>query len=120
VRNWNEEDLTQFAAMAGKLKALVRKTNPPCFARSWGLKPCPPTSSRVSEKFSGQSIDGVFAVGKHLMLRNSQGWYGDPKQIPFVTEKRGGGIPESLAFWLLHITPILPRTTYPLADYQHL
>src|SRR4029077_17254143 len=29
VRNWKEEDLTQFAAMAAKLKALTRKTKSP-------------------------------------------------------------------------------------------
>ena len=39
---------------------------------------------------SGQAIDGVLSIGDHVMLRNSQGWYGDPQKIPFVTERGEG------------------------------
>src|SRR3989344_3126141 len=78
VRNWKEEDLTQFAAMAGMIKALARKTKPPVFCAVVGFESLP--AKQVSEFMrsgSGQSIDGVLSIGQHLMLRNNQGWYGN-------------------------------------------
>ena len=121
VRNWKEEDLTQFAAMAGRLKALSRKTKSPILCAVVGFESLP--ANQVSEfmrSSAGQAIDGVLSIGKHLMLRNSQGWYGDPKRVPFVTEKGEGESLKAFAFWLVHITQTFLGVPYRLADYQHL
>jgi hypothetical protein len=121
VRNWKEEDLTQFAAMALKLKALSRKTKAPLFCAVVGFDSLP--ANQVSEfmkSSAGQAIDGVLSVGKHLMLRNSQGWYGDPHQVPFVTEKGDGESLKAFAFWLVHITQTFLGLPYQLTEYQHL
>jgi hypothetical protein len=121
VRNWKEQDLTQFAAMAGKLKALSRKTKSPILCAVVGFEPMP--ADQVSEfmkSSAGQAIDGVLSIGQHLMLRNSQGWYGDPKRVPFVTEKGDGESLKGFAFWLVHIMQTFLGVPYQLAEYQHL
>src|SRR5882672_6413606 len=86
VRNWKEEDLTQFAATAGKLKALSRKNKLPllCGVVSFETLPAPQVAEFMKSG-PGQSVDGVLAIGQHVMLRNAQGWYGDPQRVPFVT-----------------------------------
>jgi hypothetical protein len=121
VRDWTQEDLTQFAEMAGRLKALVRKSKIPIYTAVIGFDSLP--ASQVNEFMkgsSGQSIDGVLSVGQHLILRNAQGWYGDPQKVRFVTQQGEGPALKSFAFWLLHIVHTFAGTSSPLADYQHL
>jgi hypothetical protein len=121
VRNWKEEDLTQFAAMAGKLKALIRRTKSPIPVAVISFETLPaPQVAEFMKSSAGQGIDGVFAIGQHLMLRNNQGWYGDPKRIPFVTEKGDGPSLKAFAFWLTHLSQTALGLPYLLADYQHL
>jgi hypothetical protein len=121
VRNWKEEDLTQFAATAVKLKALSRKTPSAIVCAVVGFESLP--ADQVSEfmkSSDGHAIDGVLSIGQHLMLRNSQGWYGDPQKIPFVTERGEGEALKGFAFWLVHIMQTFLNVPYQLSDYQHL
>ncbi len=121
VRDWKEEDLTQFAAMAGKLKALIRRTQAPLYCAVVGFDSLP--ANQVTEfmkSSAGQSIDGILSVGQHLILRNSQGWYGDPQKVRFVTEKGDGESLKGFAFWMLRIAQSFVGIPYQLADYQHL
>ncbi len=121
VRNWNEEDLTQFAAMAGKIKALSRRTKAPIYCAVVGFESLPAVQVGEFMKSSGgQPIDAVLAIGQHVMLRNNQGWYGDPKQIPFVTARGEGESLKGFAYWLTHITHTFLGMPFQLADYQHL
>jgi hypothetical protein len=76
--------------------------------------------SEFMKSSDGQAIDGVLAIGQHLMLRNSQGWYGDAQRIPFVTERGEGESLKAFAFWLVHIMQNALNQPYQLADYQHL
>src|SRR5262249_21937491 len=116
-----EEDLTQFAAMAGRLKALVRKTKAPIYCAVVGFESLPAKqAAEFMGSSAGQSIDGLLSIGQHLILRNSPGWYGDPQKIRFVTEKGEGESLKGFAFWLLHIAHTFVGIPYPLADYQHL
>lgn len=121
VRDWKTEDLTEFAAMAGRLKALVRKTKAPIFCAVVGFDSLP--AAQVSEfmkSAAGQAVDGVLSLGQHLMLRNAQGWYGDPAKVPFVTERSEGEALKGFAFWLAQITQTFLGLPYQLGDYQHL
>jgi len=121
VRNWKEEDLTQFAAMAGKLKALSRKTKTPIICAVVGFDTLPaPAVAEFLKSSAGQFVDGILSIGKHVMLRNSQGWYGNPKQIPFVTERGEGESLKAFSFWMMHIAQTFLGMPYHLADYQHL
>src|SRR5206468_4151394 len=77
VRDWKEEDLTQFADMALRLKALARKTKHPIYCAVIGFGSLP--ANQVSEfmkSSGGQPIDAVLSIGQHVILRNNQGWYG--------------------------------------------
>jgi hypothetical protein len=121
VRNWKEEDLTQFAKMAGQLKSLERKKKNPIFCAVVGFDSLP--AKQVAEFMKsavGQSIDGVLAVGEHVMIRNSQGWYGKATQVPYVTEQGAGESLKAFAFWLAQITQSFLNMPYALSDYQHL
>jgi hypothetical protein len=68
----------------------------------------------------GQAVDGMLTLGQHVMLRNTQGWYGDPKTVPYVTEQGEGESLKSFVFWLTHIMQTALNIPYQLADYQHL
>ncbi len=121
VRNWKEEDLTQFAELAAKTKALIRKTKHPLFCAVVGFESLPAAQVQEFMKSgSGHAIDAVLSIGQHVMLRNNQGWYGDPQRIPFVTEKGQGEPLKGFAFWLMHVMHTFLGTSYALADYQHL
>lgn len=121
VRNWKEEDITQFAEMAAKTKAMVRKSKQPLFCAAVGFESLPAAQVQEFMKSSaGHAIDGVLSIGQHAMLRNNQGWYGDPKQVPFVTAKGQGEPLKGFAFWLLHAMQSFLGVPYPLSDYQHL
>ena len=76
--------------------------------------------SEFMKSSAGQSIDGMLTVGQHVMLRNGQGWYGDAKTVPFVTEKGDGESLKSFAFWITHIAQTALGIPYQLSDYQHL
>lgn len=121
VRNWKKEDLTQFAAMAGKLKALIRRAKSPIICAVVGFEPMPAAQAAEFLKSSGgQPIDGILSIGQHLILRNAQGWYGDTQAVPFVTQKGDGESLKSFAFWITHIAQTFLGIPYQLADYQHL
>ena len=80
-------------------------------------------AAQVSEfvkSSEGQPIDAVLSIGQHLMLRNSHGWYGDPKQIPFVTAKGDADALKGFAFWIARIAQSFLGIPYQLSDYQHL
>jgi hypothetical protein len=121
VRNWKEEDLTQFSDMAGKLRALVRKSKHPLFCAVVGFESLP--AAQVSEFLKsapGHPIDAVLSIGQHLMLRNTHGWYGDAQRIPYVTEKGAGESLKAFAFWIVQVAQSFLGTPYLLGDYQHL
>jgi hypothetical protein len=122
VRNWKEEDLTQFAVqVAAPIKQLTRKSPVPihCAVVGFGSLPAAQVADFLKSP-SGQAIDGVLSIGEHVMLRNSQGWYGDPQRIPFVTERGEGEALKAFAFWLTHVAQTSLRMPYHLTEYQHL
>jgi len=121
VRNWKDEDLTQFAAMAGKLRAMIRKTKQPVFCAVVGFESLPAAQVAEFMKTSdGHHIDAVLSIGQHLTLRNSQGWYGEAQRIPYVTEKGQGESLKGFAFWMVHLMQTFLGVPYHLNDYQHL
>jgi hypothetical protein len=121
VRDWTENDLTQFGDMALQVKKLeIKRKNPiPCLAVSFGLLPLPELSQFLKSK-AGEPVDGILCVGHHFVLRNSQGWYGDPKRVPFVTERPGPEALKAFTFFLLHLSQTALGLPFGLADYQHL
>ncbi len=121
VKNWAENDLTQFAELALQIKKLERKkkTSIPCLAVSFGLLPLPELTQFLNSK-AGQSVDGILCVGHHFLLRNSQGWYGESSRVPFVTERPGPEALKAFTFFLLHLSQSALGLPFGLADYQHL
>jgi hypothetical protein len=121
VRDWKEEDLTQFAEMAARLKAVHRKSKFPLLCAVAGFKTLPAAQVTEFMKSSGgHAIDGIISVGEHALIRNSQGWYGDPKEIPFVSAKGEGESLKGFLFWLLHAAQSFVGIPFQLGDYQHL
>jgi hypothetical protein len=121
VRDWAESDLTQFGEMAQHVKKLERKkkTPIPCLAVSFDLLPLPELSQFLNSP-KGQAVDGVLCVGHHIVLRNAQGWYGNPSKVPFVTERPGPEALKAFAFFLLQLSQTAVGLPFGLADYQHL
>jgi hypothetical protein len=121
VRNWAENDLSQFGEMARLLKKTEgKRKNPiPCFAVSFEPLLLAEVSQFLRSK-AGDSVDGILCLGHHVILRNSQGWYGDPARIPFVTERPGPEALKSFTFFLLHLAQIALGQPFGLSDYQHL
>ncbi len=121
VRDWAESDLTQFGEMALQIKKLERKKKDPipCVAVSFGLLSLSELSQFLNSK-AGQPVDGILCVGHHIVLRNSQGWYGDPSRVPFVTERPGPEALKAFTFFLLHLSQTAMGLPFGLADYQHL
>ena len=121
VRNWAENDLTQFGEMASQIKKLERnKKDPiPCLAVSFGLLPLSELYPFLNSK-SGEPVDGVLCVGHHVVIRNSRGWYGDPARVPFVTEHPGPEALKAFTFFLLQLSQAALNLPFGLADYQHL
>ncbi len=121
VKNWAENDLTHFGELAAQIKKLERKkkSSIPCLAVSFGLLPLPELAQFLKSK-AGQSVDGIYCVGHHLMLRNSQGWYGDPTHVPFVTERPGPESLKAFTFFLLQLSQTALGLPFGLSDYQHL
>ncbi len=121
VRNWAEQDLTQFGEVATLVKGLQgkRKTPIPCLAVSFDSLPLSELSQFLKSK-AGVSVDGVLCLGHHVVLRNSLGWYGDPARVPFVTERQGPEALKAFAFFLLHLAHTGLGKPFGLADYQHL
>jgi hypothetical protein len=121
VRNWKEEDLTQFASIADQLKQLERKKKAPIFCAVVGFDNM--SANQVSEfmkSTAGKSIDGILSVGEHVIIRNTQGWYGNAQKIPFVTAQGSGESLKSFAFWVVQIAQTYLGQPYSLSDYQHL
>ena len=121
IRNWAEHDLTEFAEMAALLKKQEGKRGKaiPCLAVSFEPLLLPELSQFLTSK-AGENVDGVLCVGHHVILRNSQGWYGDPSRVPFVTERSGPEALKSFTFFLLHLAQTALSRPFGLADYQHL
>ena len=121
VRNWAEHDLTQFAETASLLKKLEGKRSSPipCLAVSFEPLPLSELSQFLKSK-AGAHVDGILALGHHLILRNSQGWYGDPVRVPFVTERSGPEALKAFTFFLLQLAQSALGQPFGLADYQHL
>jgi hypothetical protein len=121
VKDWSESDLTEFGEMALQIKKLERKKKSPipCFAVSFGQLSLPELSQFLNSK-PGQPVDGILCVGHHIVLRNSQGWYGDPGRVPFVTESPGPEALKAFTFFLLQLSQTAMGLPFGLADYQHL
>jgi hypothetical protein len=121
VKNWAENDLTHFGELAAQIKKLERKKkNPiPCLAVSFGLLPIPEVTQFLHSS-AGQSVDGILCLGHHLVLRNSQGLYGDPVRVPFVTERPGPEALKAFTFYLLQLSQSALGLSFGLSDYQHL
>ena len=121
ARNWKEEDLTQFAALAGDVKKLERRKKSPIFCGVVGFESLP--AKQVSEFLrspAGLALDGVLSLGQHVMVRNSQGWYGNPQSVPFVTEQGAGESLKAFAFWIVQIVQTFLGMPFSLTEYQHL
>jgi hypothetical protein len=121
IRDWAEDDLTQFGETVRQLKKLERKQRGaiPCLAVSFGLLPLTELSQFLNSQ-AGQMVDGILCVGHHAILRNSQGWYGDPSRVPFVTEPSGPEALKAFTFLLLQLAQTALGWPFGLADYQHL
>jgi hypothetical protein len=121
VRDWKEEDLTQFAAMAGQAKMLARKTAMPLICAAVGFESLPVAQvAEFLKSATGKPIDAVLSIGQHFTVRNEQGWYGDSQRIPMVTEKGEGESLKGFAFWMTHLVQTFLGMPYHLGDYQHL
>jgi hypothetical protein len=121
VRDWKEEDLTQFAAMAGQAKLLSRKMAAPIFCAAIGFESLPVAQvADFLKSAPGKPIDAVLSIGQHFTVRNDSGWYGDPQRIPIVTEKGEGESLKGFAFWMAHLAQNFLGMPYHLGDYQHL
>jgi hypothetical protein len=121
IRDWSANDLTQFGEIASQAKKLERKKkNPiPCLAVGFAPLPLAELSQLLKSK-SGQSIDGVFCLGHHVILRNTDGLYGDPEKVPWVTERPGPEALKAFTFYLLNLSQTALGLPFGLADYQHL
>jgi len=121
VKDWSQNDLTEFGALAQQIKTLERKKKNliPCLAVSFGLLPLPELNSFLKSA-AGESVDGVICLGHHFVLRNSQGLYGDPKTVPFVTESPGPEALKAFAFYLMQLSQAALGLPFGLIDYQHL
>jgi hypothetical protein len=121
VRDWAEHDLSQFGELTAHVKKLEhkKKNRIPCLAVSFALLPLPELTQFLIGK-SGQSVDGVLCIGHHFILRNSQGLYGNPSKVPFVTQRPGPEALKSFTFFLMHLSQAALRLPFGLADYQHL
>jgi len=121
VRDWSENDLTEFAELAAQLKKLEKKkkTPVPCLAISFAPIELSEISQFLRSK-PGQSLEGVLCIGHHIVLRNSLGWYGDPSRVPYVTERSGPEALKAFTFFILQIAQLSLAMPFGLADYQHL
>lgn len=121
VRDWRENDLTQFGESAAMLKKMDRKSAVPIFCAAVSFTPLP--VEEVIEFLNspaGQSVDGVLSIGHNVVLRNFQGWYGSPDKLPFVTERQSSPALKSFTFFLMHLAHASLGWPFDLADYQHL
>ena len=121
IRNWAEDDLTQFGDLARQLKKLERKRKSPipCLAVSVGPLPLPELTQFLESK-PGQSVDGILCLGHHVIIRNSLGWYGQTSRVPYVTERPGPEALKAFTFFLLQLAQSSLSQAFGLADYQHL
>ena len=121
ARNWAVSDLTQFGELAASLKKLDRKKGASIFCAAVAFdRLAPDQVSDFLQSPSGEAVDGVLSIGHHLILRNTQGWYGDPQKVPFVSERSGPEALKSFAFFLLHLSQASLGMPFGLAEYQHL
>jgi hypothetical protein len=121
IRDWAKDDLSAFGASVADLKKLERKnTMPPlCAAATFDLVPL----SELAEFFKapeGQSIDAVLVIGHHLIVRNTNGFYGDTQRVPVVSERGAGPALKAFAFLLLKWVTSSLRLPFPMTDYQQL
>jgi hypothetical protein len=121
VKDWAQNDLTEFGKLASQIKKLERKKKSPipCLAVSFSLLPLPELTSFLNSP-AGQAVDGVVCIGHHIVLRNSQGWYGNPARVPFVTESPGPEALKAFTFFLLQLSQTALGLPFGLMDYQHL
>jgi len=113
-------NLSEFAEQCARLKRLERRADPVfCAAVAYG-----PLSPQEVKEFlqgkEGESVDAVLSLGHNLVVRNSQGWYGAPDAVPYVTETDAGAALKALAFLLLQISQSSLGQPFALASYQHL
>lgn len=121
ARNWVKEDLTQFAELASAIRKLDRRHTRPvfCGAVSYELLSLDQVLEFMRSP-TGQSVDGVLTLGHHVVIRNSQGWYGDPVKVPLVTERGGAEALKALTLSLVQQAQSFVGLPFGLADYQHL
>ncbi len=121
AKDWAKSDLTQYAQMAKTVKSFERKASLPIQAIAFSYTPLEvPEVLEFLKSNAGDSVDAVFSLGNSLVIRNAQGWYGDPQKVPFVTEKTAGPALKFFAFYLLQIVHAAQGIPFGWADYQHL
>jgi hypothetical protein len=121
TRNWADNDLTQFGVACDQVKKLERKAKTPIVCLAVSYEPLALTDlNSFLTGAAGKSVDGVLCLGHHIVLRNAQGLYGNPAQVPFVTERPGPEAMKAFLFYLLHLSQGALGQTFGLADYQHL
>lgn len=121
ARDWSVCDLTEFGRLATDLKQLERKKKTPVFCAAVSFEPL--VLDHVSDFLksqAGQAVDGVLTLGHHVIIRNSQGWYGHPDQVPYVSERGAAEALKSFTLLLLQLSQSAVGLPFGLADYQHL
>ncbi len=121
ARDWTVHDLTEFGALATQLKKLESKKSAKVLSAAVSFELL--SLEHVSEFLkspAGQGVDAVLSLGNNLVIRNSQGWYGDPERVPFVTQRGAAEALKSFTFFLIQIAQGAVGLPFGLADYQHL
>lgn len=121
ARDWVSSDLSHFGELATQVNKLERKPKKPiaCFAVSYTPLVLEEVTQFLKGK-AGESVSGVLTLGHHIVIRNTAGWYGDPKRIPFVTERAGPEALKALTFLLIELSQTALGMPFGLANYQHL
>jgi hypothetical protein len=121
AREWAQSDLTQFGELAAQLKTIESKkrTSIASLAIAYDALSLEEVLQFLKSP-AGQSVDGILALGQHGVIRNTQGWYGNPEHVPFVTERSGPEALKAFIFFILQITHTALGVPFEVADYQHL
>ncbi len=121
VRSLEASNLSEFGTTAASLRKLESQSPAPtfCAAVVFGLLPLLELSEFMKGS-EGQAVDGVLSLGHHFIVRNSQGWYGDTKAVPFVTERDAGAAFKAFTFLLLNIAQARLGQPFVASAYQHL
>lgn len=121
ARNWAVSDLTEFGEMAAQLKKLEGERSFPLICAAVAFDAL--SLEHVAEFLKspgGQAVDAVLSLGNNLTIRNTQAWYGDPKRVPYVTERGAAEALKAFTFFLIQLAQNALGIPFGLASYQHL